>query len=276
MAEKFSVLMSVYHGTKAEELSECLNSLREQTLCPNEIVIVCDGPVQSDVKYVLERESGACKCVKIVELEENVGLGLALNAGLKECSYELVARMDTDDVCVPNRFEKQIDYFEQHTDVDVVGGAMSEFTDSPDNPIAVRVVPQNHADIVKYMRKRCPFNHITVMFRKSAVEKVGGYMHWLYNEDYYLWLRMYMGGARFSNIADVLAEARVGEDMYRRRGGLIYFKNEKLLQKFMLKNKIIGRFTYLSNVIKRFILQVLLPNKVREWVFKKFAREKAT
>lgn len=270
---RFSLLMSVYYGTNAEELKDCFESINAQSVKPDETVVVCDGSISDKVNEILENESRN-GVMKIVRLDENKGLGMALEAGLNECSYELVARMDTDDVCLSGRFEKQIEYIKEHPDMDIVGGSMTEFIDHPSQPVALRKVPCNHNDIIKFLKKRCPFNHVTVMFRKSAVERAGGYQHWLYNEDYYLWLRMYLTEAKFANLEDTLVCARVGSEMYRRRGGLKYYKSEKELQKFMLKNGIINRFTYFANVSKRFVLQVLMPNKLRGWVFKKFARKR--
>lgn len=272
---RFSLLMSVYYGTNAVELKECFDSIHIQSVKPDETVVVCDGPISDDVDELLQNESRN-EVIKIVQLEENKGLGMALEAGLKECSYEIVARMDTDDICLSGRFEKQIEYINKHPDIDIVGGSMTEFVDDPNYPVALRKVPCDHKDIVEFLKKRCPFNHMTVMFKKSAVEKAGGYQHWLYNEDYYLWLRMYLSDAKFANLEDTLVCARVGSEMYRRRGGLKYYKSEKELQKFMLKNGIINRFTYFANVSKRFVLQVLMPNKLRGWVFKKFARKKVS
>ena len=150
---------------------------------------------------------------------------------------------------------------------------MAEFIDNPSNIVGVRDVPSEHDDICRYMKKRCPLNHITVIMRKSALEKAGGYQHWHFNEDSYLWARMYLSGARFANLPEVLASARVGKDMYRRRGGYKYYKSERDLFKFMYKNKIINWFEYQQAKFIRFVVQVLMPNSVRQWFFIKFARK---
>ena len=128
--------------------------------------------------------------------------------------------------------------------------------------------------ICKYMKKRCPFNHMTVIMRKSALEKSGGYQHWHYNEDSYLWARMYLSGAKFANLSEIACYVRVGEDMYRRRGGYKYYKSERDLFKFMYKNKIINWLEYQEAKFIRFVVQVLMPNGVRQWFFKTFARSK--
>ena len=155
-----------------------------------------------------------------------------------------------------------------------MGGNISEFIESIDNVVAFRNVPVNDCEIKEYIKKRCPFNQMTVMFKKSSVQKAGGYVDWYCDEDYYLWIRMAQMDCKMMNTGTILVNARVGQDMYNRRGGKKYFKSEAKLQKYMLDNKIIGFGTYLNNILKRFIVQVLLPNKLRGWVFKKFARGK--
>ena len=153
-----------------------------------------------------------------------------------------------------------------------MGGNIAEFIESPDIPTCYRRVPCEDAQIKAYMKKRCPFSQMSVMLKKSDVQAVGGYIDWYCEEDYYLWVRMAQAGMKFANIEDLLVNVRVGLDMYNRRGGLRYFKSEAKLQKYMLKNKIIGLPTYLVNVTKRLIVQVLLPNRVRGWVYRAFAR----
>ena len=145
---------------------------------------------------------------------------------------------------------------------------------TPGNVVARRDVPLTDGEIKLYMKKRCPMNQVTVMFKKSSVDRVGGFIDWYCDEDYYLWLRMTLTGMKFCNVPDVLVNVRVGEEMYQRRGGKKYFLSEAKLQKYMLDNKVIGFGTYLMNVTKRLIVQVLLPNKLRGWVFQKFARNK--
>ena len=116
-------------------------------------------------------------------------------------------------------------------------------------------------------------NHVSVMYKKSAVQDAGGYLDWFWNEDYYLWIRMWLNGAKFANTGTVLVNVRVGEEMYQRRGGAKYFESEKRLQDYMLKHNMINKFMYLKNIIKRFVVQRLLPNKLRGWVFRTFARK---
>ncbi len=270
----FSVAMSVYKNDNAEFFDVALQSITEsQTVMPSEIVLVVDGPVGENIDSVIEKYSGKYEGFKVVRLSENGGLGNALKIAVENCTNELVARMDSDDIAVSDRFEAQLAQMEE-TDADICGGFITEFIDEPDNIVSQREVPLADCDIKEYMKKRCPFNHMTVMFKRSKVMEVGNYQHWHYNEDYYLWIRMQEAGCKFANTDKVLVNMRVGEKMYQRRGGWKYFKSEKALQKYMKKHKIIGFGTYFMNVTKRFIIQVLLPNRLRGWVFKKFARKK--
>lgn len=269
---KYSMLMSVYRNTKADELKLCMDSIFAQNPAPAETIIVEDGPVSEDVAQYLSNLQSEGK-VKLVPLEENVGLGRALAAGTEHCSCEWIARMDSDDICAPDRMEKQVAYLEAHPEVDVLGGNIAEFIDSPDDIVSKRIVPKDHEKICEYLKKRCPFNHMTVVIRKNALEKAGGYQHWHFNEDSYLWARMYLSGARFANLSEILCYVRVGNEMFRRRGGYSYYKSERDLFKFMYKNKIINWFEYQQAKFIRFVVQVLMPNSVRQWFFIKFARK---
>lgn len=181
--------------------------------------------------------------------------------------------MDSDDISAEDRFEQQLKCFALRHDLDVVGGDISEFIDETSHFVGRRTVPNDNIHIYENIKKRCPMNHVTVMFRAEAVQSAGGYLDWHYNEDYYLWIRMAQNGAVFANTGTVLVNVRVGEDMYRRRGGWRYFQSEARLQKYMLDHQIIGLPRFLLNVSERFMLQVLMPNGLRGWVFKNFARK---
>lgn len=270
---KFSVSMCVYAGDNALWFKTATDSILNQTVKPNEVVLVVDGPVYEELDTIIS-EYANNPIFKIIRLEKNMGHGNARRIGLENCSYELVALMDADDISANGRFEKQLTLFKNDSNLDIVGGNITEFIDSPENIVGVRTVPQKDSDIKEYMKTRCPMNQVTVMFKKASVDKVGGYIDWFCEEDYYLWLRMYIRGMHFANVKDNLVNVRVGKDMYDRRGGIKYFKSEARLQKYMLDNKIIGFGTYFINVGKRLVVQVLLPNKIRGFVFKKFAREK--
>lgn len=268
--EKYSVLMSLYKKEHPEYLRLALDSMINQTVKPDEIVLVEDGPLTDELYKVVEDYK---EYLTIVVNEKNLGLGLALNEGLKVCRNELVARMDTDDISKPDRCEKQLRYFEAHSETTTLGGQIEEFIGSPDEVVGKRIVPETDEQIKQYMKKRCPFNHMTVMFKKSDVIKAGNYQEWFWNEDYYLWIRLALEGFVFANLPDTLVYTRVGDDMYQRRGGDNYFKSEIGIQKLMLEKRIIGRVTYIMNYGKRLIVEKLLPNKIRGWVYQTFARK---
>jgi glycosyltransferase involved in cell wall biosynthesis len=232
--------MSVYKNDNAIHFERALDSITElQTVKPSEIVLVVDGPIGDELNAVITKYEKKYDFFKAIMLTENKGLGKALKVAVENCRYELVARMDSDDVAVSDRFEQQLRYFADDSECAMVGGDVTEFIDSEDNLVGKRSVPTTHGEIIEYMKSRCAFNHPTVMFKKSSVEKAGGYIDWYCDEDYYLWLRMFLSGCRMANTGTVLVNVRVGKEMYKRRGGWKYFKSEKALQKYMKKHKII-------------------------------------
>ena len=269
--QAFSVAMCVYAGDDPLHFQTAVDSVICQTVQPREIVIVVDGPVPERLNAVIQAYERK-ELFHIIRLPENLGHGEARRRGIESCRCELIALMDADDVSVPVRFEKQLASFAADSELAIVGGDISEFVGTEDCIVGYRRLPVRDDEIKQYMRKRCPFNQVTVMFRKEAVQQVGGYLDWYCEEDYYLWIRMYLAGMKFANIPEVLVNVRVGREMYQRRGGLRYFTSEAKLQRYMRHNHIIGVPTYVTNIVKRFIVQVLLPNRVRGWVFQKFAR----
>ena len=267
----FSVLLSVYIKEQTTYLRESLNSIFNQTLLPTEVILVKDGPLTNELNQVIEEYSLKYPILKLIPLSKNQGLGKALNEGLKHCSCELVARMDTDDIAKPTRFERQIAIFENHPKIDVVGAWIDEFEGSPNNIISTRKLPENHADIYTFAKKRCPINHPVVMFRKSAVIAAGGYQHFPLFEDYDLWIRMLRNGARFYNIPESLLFFRFSPDMFKRRGGWKYAKDEFRFQKKLFRSKFISIFCFIRNVSVRFISR-MLPNNLRSILYKKVLR----
>lgn len=272
----FSVAMSVYGKDNSEWFGNALDSIINQTVKPNEIVLVVDGLIPHTIQNIIDKYSEICKSKRILfqvlKLPENKGLGNALRLAVDRCSNEIIARMDSDDVAVLDRFEQQLHVFMDQLEVDIVGGDIQEFIETLDNKAGKRKVPVSDTAIKEYMKSRCPLNHVTVMYKKSAVMKAGGYKELFWNEDYYLWIRMVLKGCCFANTGTVLVNVRVGKNMYMRRGGKRYFKSEKYLQSFMLKYGIINKRRYSLNIAKRFCVQILMPNKIRGWVFRKFAR----
>lgn len=270
---KFSVAMSVYRNDDPAQFDRALESITVlQTVKPDEIVLVVDGPVGDGLNGVIAKYEALFSIFRVIRLEKNGGLGNALRLAVEHATYELIARMDSDDISLPTRFEEQLRYFSENGEVDIVGGDISEFVGEEENVVAYRKVPCSDAEIKTYMKKRCPLNHVSVMYKKAAVLNAGGYLDLFWNEDYYLWIRMAEKGAVMGNTGTVLVNVRTGADMYSRRGGKKYFKSELFLQRYMLERKMIGRAIYLENVLKRWIVQRLLPNRIRGWVFRTFAR----
>ena len=274
MENKFSVCTSVYKKDKPEFVRVALDSmLVHQSVKPDEVVLVLDGPVPEELSLLLsEYEDKYPDLMHIIRLEKNGGLGNALRLGVENARYDIIARMDSDDICLPDRFEKQLAYLEEHPDCDIVGGQITEFINTPENVVGKRDVPCSNKEIYNYMKVRCALNHPTVMFKKEAVLKAGNYIDWFWNEDYYMWIRMMENGCVFANLPVVLVNMRSGLDQYERRGGLKYFKSEAKLQYYMYSKGIIGVGYLLINIAKRLIVQVLLPNRLRGWVFRTFAR----
>ncbi|MDE7208662.1 MAG: sugar transferase [Clostridia bacterium] len=272
---KYSVLMTVYRNTVLEYLKESLESMLNQTIEPEQVVIVFDGPVPNDVRdYLYSHRETKPDLFTIVELEENKGQGLAARAGMEYCRNQLIARMDDDDVSKLDRMEKQLNFLDKNRDIDVLGGNIAEFIGDTTNIVGKRVVEQRHNDILKYQRSRCPFNQQTIVFKKSKVEQAGGYKDWHFNEDSYLWARMTLVGCMFANLSETLVCFRINDAVYKRRGGIKYYQSEKKFFKFMYRNRIISLLDYQKAKLVRFVVQVLMTNKIRQWFFKTFARSK--
>ena len=273
---QFSVSMCVYGRDNPNDFDVAIYSIVNQTIKPNEIVLTVDGPIYGIIENIIEKYrkqlADSTISFKVIYLEKNVGHGEARRICFEQCTFDLIALMDADDISVPERFEKQIEYLIKHPRLSVVGGNIQEFIGNPENCVGKRIVPERDGDIKSYMKKRCPMNQVTVMFKKEDVISVGGYIDWYCEEDYYLWIRLALAGYKFGNVSENLVNVRVGKEMYGRRGGVKYFCSEAKLQSFMLKNKMIRFPRYVINVLERLILQVLMPNKLRGFVFQKIAR----
>ena len=261
--------MSVYVKERPAWLEESLNSVFGQTVSPAQVVLVCDGPLTPELDGVIDKFKDK---LTLICLQKNGGLGPALNEGLKHCTYDLVARMDTDDIALPDRFEKQLKVFSQDKDLAVLGGAIMEIDSETKQEVSFRRLPQSDGEIKQFLKTRCPFNHMTVMFRKQAVSDCGSYLPLYFMEDYYLWARMAAKGCKFGNLADILVNARTDKNLFERRGGWKYFKSNKAIAGKLLELGLISYPTYLFNMAVRFCVQVLMPNKVRSIFYKKVLR----
>ena len=267
----FSVLLSVYHKETTSFLRQSLDSIFSQTRLPAEVVLVEDGPLTDELFAAIDEYVKQYDILKVIPLPQNVGLGVALNEGLKYCTYELVARMDTDDIAKPDRFEKQLHVFENNPDVDVCSAWIEEFIDEPNNIVSIKKVPEKHWEIVKYAQKRCPVNHPVVMFRKSSVQIVGGYKHFPLLEDYYLWIRLMIDGAKFYNIQESLLYFRASSEMFARRGGWKYLMTEIRFQKLIHEMGFVTFGRLAVNSLIRLPVR-LCPNKLREFMYTRMLR----
>lgn len=272
--ESFSVCMCVYYKDNPQYFKQALESVSVlQTVKPSEIILVVDGPIYGELDHIVSKYERESENLKVFRLSKNSGHAVARQKSIEKATNNILVIMDADDIARNNRFEKQINFLQHHKDIDIVGGQIEEFIDDKDNIVGKREVPLDHEEIAERLKSRCPFNQMTVMFRKDKVLKTGGYIDWFCNEDYYLWIRMAEAGCKFANLPDTLVNVRVGKDMYARRGGWKYFKSEKGLQDYMLNKKIISLPRYLFNVAVRFGVQVAMPNSVRGFVFQKLFRK---
>ena len=271
---KFSVLMSVYQKENPDFLRKSLNSvLIEQSRKPDELVLVEDGPLTEELYQTIQDFKEKFPEMKVLPLKENVGLGEALHRGVEACSYDWIARMDTDDIATPDRFQQQVVYIEQHPQLDVLGGNIIEFDTEPDQIVAEKQMPLSHEEIIKRLQRRNPFCHMTVFFKKSSVLKAGNYKSLPLVEDYYLWARMAAQGCRFANLNRVLVYARVGNGMHTRRSQTEQIASWKVVNTFLLSHGMLNRGQYYQNMlmirafvgtpiwIKAFIYKYLLRRK---------------
>lgn len=272
MEEQYSVLMSVYKKEKAQYLQQSMESIWNQSRTTNNFVLVCDGELTEELnQIIISQKERYGERLEVVRLEQGVGLGKALNHGMKYCKHDIIARMDSDDISKPERMEKQLQVLESEK-ADLVGSAVEEFHENTENILAVRQMPRTHQEILDFVGKRNPFNHPSIMYRKSAVEAVGGYLDFPLFEDYYLWARMLKTGYRGYNIPESLLYMRAGADMYQRRGGLKY---AVLAFKFRTKLKQMGVSNWKQYFVSAFgqVVVCLIPNKLREKFYEKFLRK---
>lgn len=271
---QYSVLMSVYHKEKTEYLAQAVDSMLNQTRPPQEFVLVCDGPLTPEMDGYIEQKAAETEQMKVLRLPENVGLGRALAAGCQVCSNDIIARMDSDDIAVPDRMEKQMAFLECHPEVSALGGQIAEFTGSIEKIVGYRKVPLEAEEVFQCAPSRNPMNHMTVTFRKKDVLEVGGYLDFKLFEDYYLWGRMLAAQKRLMNLPDICVYARVDQNMYRRRGGIGYFKQTVVLQKELHRLKLVTGTQYLMNLGIRFTATVLVPNRLRGFLYTHVLRRK--
>jgi glycosyltransferase involved in cell wall biosynthesis len=265
--------MSVYHKEVSRNLDRCLGSLANQTLPADEIIIVKDGTLPSELEETLLSWQGRLP-LKIIGYAENKGLAYALDCGLKHCSNELIARMDSDDICLLDRFEKQLTVFKNNPDFAVVGGIVIEFSDSPEDIISYRIVPENHADIVKFAKLRNPFTHPSVMFRKSVIINVGSYdISYKGCEDYELWFRVLKSGYIAYNIPEPIIYFRAGEQLIEHRSEKKSYHCYIRLKKQMRDQKFINWLDYQISVVTQTVFYCS-PLSVKKLIYKLLRKKK--
>lgn len=270
---KFTVLMSVYEKEKAIYLKECLDSiLINQSIIPNELVIVEDGPLTQELNITLDQYEQQYSFIKRIKLEENKGLGEALRIGFEKCSFEIIARMDSDDISDFYRFEKQLKFLSENKDVDLIGGSIGEFFEEVNDIKFIRQLPKDIELIKKMAIRRNPVNHVTVMFKKSSVMEAGSYQPLAYLEDYYLWIRMLNKGMKIVNMDDVLVYVRTGQEMFKRRSNPVYIKSWWQLQKEMYSYKFINLGQLSINMVT-IIAFIYTPEKMKYYIYKYFLRK---
>lgn len=271
--DKYSVLMSVYIKESADRLRTAMNSIWDQTISTDDFVLVCDGPLSEDLNNVIyDMQSEHHNTLHVVRLEKNMGLGIALNTGLKECKHDLVARMDSDDISRPYRCEKQLEVFRLNPELSICSGTIEEFSTSIDIIEARRCLPETHDQIIDFAKKRNPFNHPCVMYKKSSVAAADGYKDFYLLEDYFLWIRMLKRGCVGYNLQLPLLWMRAGSEMYKRRAGLKYAKSQKALFKYMRDCGFISTYRYVVSTFMRFASSIM-PNVIRKYTYKKVLRK---
>ena len=269
---KVSVLMSVYIKEKPEYLEAALESIIKQTYPVDEILLIEDGPLTEGLYAVIKKYQEAYpETLRTYAFKKNQQLGRALAKGVELCKNELIARMDTDDIAVPKRIAKQVAFMNAHPEVHVSGGSIREFNDEGTTD-RIKTMPKTQEEILSYVKNRNPLNHMTVMFRKSAILEVGNYQHFPYLEDYSLWSRMLSKGYQIRNIEDVLVRARTGMALVRRRSGWTYFKDFAKLRKFQHKLGLTTTVEYIISMVGTFVV-LMQPGFVKEWAYKKVLRK---
>ena len=272
---KFSALMSIYHKENPSHFNACMESIWDnQTLKPTEIILVEDGKLTDELYFIInEWKIKLGDVLKVKSLEENLGTGKAKNLGLAICTHDIVCIVDTDDICVPERFEKQMELLEQHPEVTIVGGQIIEFVDSINQPSGIRNLPETHGDLVKFAKYRSPLNNMTIAYKRKDIISVGGYQHHLWMEDYNLYLRVLSQGFKIHNLQDILVYARVDNGMHARRKGLEYIKSEKQLldlkKQLKIQNSLMANLLFLFRASLR-----LLPTSLLKGFYNQFLRKK--
>jgi len=270
---KFSVLMAIYYKERPEYFELSLESnLVKQTLRPDEFVLVCDGELTPELEAVITKYQDMFPDVLKVYRKENEGLGKALKFGLPKCSYSLVARSDSDDVCVETRFEKQVEYMESHPEIGVISSYIDEFETDWNHPDSIKMLPLTSAELYERAKYRNPLNHMSVMMRKEEILRVGSYRHVPYCEDYDLWVRALIDGVKLGNIGEILVHARVSGSTIERRGDKRCISSYRVLFGYMKDHGMIGTLACYRNIAVMCIF-VYMPLWIKKFIYKNIFRK---
>jgi glycosyltransferase involved in cell wall biosynthesis len=266
--------MSVYFKDNAEDLNDSINSIYcLQSLKPNQIVIVCDGILTTDLYFIINFWKQKLNNIFFVlQLNKNSGLAIALNEGLKYCKYDYVARMDSDDFSSPDRFKIQLKYLSNHPEVTIIGSNVYEFSDNIKRITFKKKVPNLDNDFNNFIKYRNPINHMSVVFKKNDILSVGGYDSIIGYEDYLLWVKLFVKGYKLFNISDYLVYARIDNGFISRRKGYNLFKNEIILQFKFYNLGLFGLNILFYNLFFRSISR-LLPNSILKNIYNKLRDE---
>lgn len=269
---KFSVLMSVYINDKKEFLIEAIDSLLNQTRLANEIVIIKDGKVTDEINKIIEDYTKKnLNTFKVIQLDKNYGLGLAMKKGIEYCTYDWIARMDADDISHPGRFEKQLAIINKNPNLAIIGTNSEDFEESINERKSKRIMPENKNEILKFSKRRCPFIHPTIIFNKQKILDVGSYEDVKYFEDYNLFLKVLKKYEGY-NIQEILFYVRNNLETSSRRGGLNYLKIEYKALKIFYKKKLMNYYYFCTNLILRFMFRIC-GNNFRSLLYKKVLRK---
>ena len=272
MHSNYSVLLTVYQSDVPDYFNLSLRSMLQQTVLSDDIVVVKDGPLPDSLEQILNSFLKEFpERIHPFQLPQNVGLGLALNEGLKICKNDLVARMDADDISLPNRCEEQLKMFEKDPGLDIVGCPVKEFVGMPSSIVGIRTVPLDNESIYRYAKKRDPFNHPAVMYRKSKVLEYGPYKPYRKNQDTALWIDMLSHGCKCANCKESLLLFRFDENTYRKRKS---WENTKLLISIRwnaYRRGFCSLFDFLSVAIMQFGV-FLLPIAFQKKIYRKVLR----
>lgn len=271
--EKYSILTTLYAKENPRFLRQCLDSMLDQTVPPSEYVIVKDGALTEELEAVLKEYSDKYPIFKIIGLEVNSGCGPASIVGMEACSYNYVARIDSDDIALPRRCEMELEMFEKENDLVVVGSDIYEFEDDPNVITAIKKMPTEPGEIYRFGKKRNPFNHSTVMLRKDIVQEKGGYAPLRRSLDLELFTKLLLKGCKCRNIGEPLVLFRTGSARVRRKKNWTNLKCDLEVYTRNYKEKYVNLFEYLYVVFRQCVF-FLMPSSLASFLYSKLYRQK--